>query len=73
MAHAEPRGATSVVIADDEPHVVAYLTALLEVEGFVVLGSAGDADGVVQLAHRLEPSSRPSICGCPVEGWRPPV
>jgi len=50
----EGRAAT-VVVADDEPHVVDYLCTLLELEGFVVVGTATDADGVVQLAHRLEP------------------
>ena len=49
------RGAATVVVADDEPHVVDYLSTLLELEGFVVVGTATDADGVVQLAHRLEP------------------
>ena len=49
------RGAATVVVADDEPHVVDYLSTLLEMEGFVVVGTAADADGVVQLAHRLEP------------------
>ena len=47
--------AATVVVADDEPHVVDYLCTLLELEGFVVIGTATDADGVVQLAHRLEP------------------
>ena len=42
-------------MADDEPHVVDYLSTLLEMEGFVVVGTAADADGAVQLAHRLEP------------------
>jgi EAL domain-containing protein (putative c-di-GMP-specific phosphodiesterase class I)/CheY-like chemotaxis protein len=49
------RHAPTVTVADDEPHVVEYLTALLETEGFVVVGTAIDADGAVQLAHRLEP------------------
>lgn len=49
------RRAPTVTVADDEPHVVEYLTALLETEGFVVVGTATDADGAVQLAHRLEP------------------
>ena len=49
------RRAPTVTLADDEPHVVDYLCALLETEGFVVVGTATDADGAVQLAHRLEP------------------
>ena len=51
----EPRRAATVIVADDEPHVVEYLCTLLEIEGFVVVGTATDADGAVQLAHRLEP------------------
>jgi EAL domain-containing protein (putative c-di-GMP-specific phosphodiesterase class I)/CheY-like chemotaxis protein len=50
-----PRRAPTVTVADDEPHVVEYLCALLESENFVVVGTATDADGAVQLAHRLEP------------------
>lgn len=49
------RKAPTVTVSDDEPHVVEYLCALLETEGFVVVGTATDADGAVQLAHRLEP------------------
>ena len=55
MSGERERRAATVVVADDEPHVVDYLCTLLEVEGFVVVGTAADADGVVQLAHRLEP------------------
>jgi EAL domain-containing protein (putative c-di-GMP-specific phosphodiesterase class I)/CheY-like chemotaxis protein len=56
MSEAErERRAATVVVADDEPYVVDYLCTLLELEGFVVVGTAADADGVVQLAHRLEP------------------
>lgn len=44
-----------VVIADDEPHVLAYLRALLEVEGFDVVGEARDADGAVRVADALHP------------------
>jgi EAL domain-containing protein (putative c-di-GMP-specific phosphodiesterase class I) len=42
-------------VADDEPHVVAYLEALLHAEGFDVAGAANDADGAVQLVHHLRP------------------
>jgi EAL domain-containing protein (putative c-di-GMP-specific phosphodiesterase class I)/CheY-like chemotaxis protein len=49
------RRAPTVTLADDEPHVVEYLSALLETEGYVEVGTATDADGAVQLAHRLEP------------------
>ena len=53
--HDGRRPAATVVIADDEPHILDYLGTLLEMEGFVVVGTSPDADGVVQLAHRLEP------------------
>ena len=51
----ETRQAPTVIIADDEPHVLDYLAVLLRTEGYAVVGSAVDADGAVQLAHRLEP------------------
>lgn len=49
------RRAITVIVADDEPHVVEYLHAVLHLEGFDVAGSAADADGAVQLAYRLHP------------------
>lgn len=49
------RRAISVVVADDEPHVVEYLRMVLNLEGFDVAGTAADADGAVQLAHRMRP------------------
>jgi EAL domain-containing protein (putative c-di-GMP-specific phosphodiesterase class I)/DNA-binding NarL/FixJ family response regulator len=55
MIHDAPRRAPTVIVADDEPHVVEYLQQVLEMEGFVVVGTATDADGAVQLVHRLEP------------------
>jgi EAL domain-containing protein (putative c-di-GMP-specific phosphodiesterase class I) len=57
MARAQGRkgGAVTVVLADDEPHVVDYLETVLSMEGFVVVGTAADADGAVKLAHHLEP------------------
>lgn len=45
----------SVVVADDEPHVISYLEALLHTEGFDVVGTAVDADGAVQLVYHLQP------------------
>jgi len=51
------RRAATLIVADDEPHVVEYLCTLLELEGFVVVGTAADADGAVQLAHHLEPDA----------------
>jgi EAL domain-containing protein (putative c-di-GMP-specific phosphodiesterase class I)/CheY-like chemotaxis protein len=47
--------AISVVIADDEPHIVAYLEAVLRLEGFDVAGTARDVDGAVQQVHRMHP------------------
>lgn len=47
--------AISVVIADDEPHVLEYLQTVLRIEGFDVAGAASDADGAVQLADRMRP------------------
>jgi EAL domain-containing protein (putative c-di-GMP-specific phosphodiesterase class I) len=45
----------TVVVADDEPHVVRYLEALLHTEGFDVAGTACDADSAVQVVHHLQP------------------
>lgn len=50
-----PGRAISIVVADDEPHVVAYLEAVLHTSGFSVAGTAADADGAVQAVHHLEP------------------
>jgi EAL domain-containing protein (putative c-di-GMP-specific phosphodiesterase class I)/CheY-like chemotaxis protein len=47
--------AISVVVADDEPHIVTYLEAVLQLEGFVVAGTASDVDSVVQQVHRMHP------------------
>ncbi len=47
--------AISVVVADDEPHVVDYLRTVLRLEGFDVAGVGLDADTAVQLAHHLRP------------------
>jgi EAL domain-containing protein (putative c-di-GMP-specific phosphodiesterase class I)/AmiR/NasT family two-component response regulator len=50
-----PSRAISVILADDEPHIVEYLRMVLHLEGFDVTGTATDADGVVQLADHLHP------------------
>ncbi len=54
-----PRGrggrAISVVLADDEPHVVEYLRTVLQLEGFDVAGAGLDADSAVQLVYHLRP------------------
>lgn len=47
--------AISVVVADDEPHLVDYLETVLHIEGFTVAGTASDADGAVQACDRLHP------------------
>lgn len=47
--------AVTVVVADDEPHVVRYLEALLHTEGFDVAGTASDSDSAVQVVHKLQP------------------
>jgi EAL domain-containing protein (putative c-di-GMP-specific phosphodiesterase class I)/CheY-like chemotaxis protein len=50
-----PSRAISVIVADDEPHIVEYLRMVLHLEGFDVAGTATDADGVVQLADHMHP------------------
>ncbi|MFZ6004842.1 MAG: EAL domain-containing protein [Actinomycetota bacterium] len=45
----------SVVLADDEQDIVEYLRVVLELQGFEVLGTAGDADGVIALVEDLAP------------------
>lgn len=47
--------AISVVVADDEPHVVAYLETVLHLEGFFVAGTASDVDSAVQQVDHLHP------------------
>jgi EAL domain-containing protein (putative c-di-GMP-specific phosphodiesterase class I)/AmiR/NasT family two-component response regulator len=44
-----------ILIADDEPHVVAYVRAVLELGGFDIVGEAGDADTAVRMADELRP------------------
>ncbi|MGV3759905.1 MAG: EAL domain-containing protein [Actinomycetota bacterium] len=51
----DERRAITVVVADDEPHVVDYLRTVLHLEGFVVVGTAVDADGAVREVVHLEP------------------
>jgi EAL domain-containing protein (putative c-di-GMP-specific phosphodiesterase class I)/CheY-like chemotaxis protein len=47
--------AITVVVADDEPHVLDYLRTVLHLEGFVVVGAAGDADAAVREVTHLRP------------------
>jgi EAL domain-containing protein (putative c-di-GMP-specific phosphodiesterase class I) len=51
----QPGRAISVILADDEPHVIEYLRTVLHLEGFDVAGTSADADGAVQLAAHLHP------------------
>jgi DNA-binding NarL/FixJ family response regulator len=46
---------TTVVIVDDHAHFRAAATALLEAEGFSVVGVAGDATGALDAVARLRP------------------
>jgi DNA-binding NarL/FixJ family response regulator len=46
---------TSVVIVDDHPSFRASARALLEAEGFEVIGEASDGDGAFDAVRRLHP------------------
>lgn len=48
-------GAVTVVVADDEPHVIEYLSAVLHLEGLVLVGTANDADSAVREVTQLQP------------------
>lgn len=45
----------TVVVADDDPHILAYLRVVLDGHGFVVEGAAADSDGAIELAARAHP------------------
>ena len=45
----------TVVIVDDHAHFRAAATALLEAEGFSVVGVAADATGALEAVERLRP------------------
>lgn len=56
MTSSAPMGrAISVLVADDEPHVVAFLESVLKLQGFDVAGTADDVDSAVQGVHHLHP------------------
>lgn len=56
MTPSAPMGrAISVLVADDEPHVVAFLESVLKLQGFDVAGTAVDVDSAVQAVHHLHP------------------
>jgi CheY-like chemotaxis protein len=46
---------TSVLIVDDHPSFRATARALLEAEGFVVVGEAADGESAIEAARRLRP------------------
>jgi DNA-binding NarL/FixJ family response regulator len=46
---------TSVLIVDDHPSFRASARALLEAEGFDVIGEANDGEGAVNAVHELRP------------------
>jgi two-component system response regulator EvgA len=45
----------SVLIVDDEPNFRATARALLETEGFEIVGEAEDGAGAIEAARRLDP------------------
>jgi DNA-binding NarL/FixJ family response regulator len=45
----------TVVIVDDHPEFRASASALLEAEGFAVVGEAADGDGAIAAVERLRP------------------
>ncbi len=47
--------AVTVLVADDDHDIVEYLTLTLRLQGFEVVGTATDADGVARLAASLHP------------------
>lgn len=53
MGQAQP--AITVVVADDEPHVIDYLRTVVHLEGFVLVGTATDADGAIREVTQLHP------------------
>jgi DNA-binding NarL/FixJ family response regulator len=46
---------TSVLIVDDHPSFRASAKALLEAEGFEVVGEAADGESAIEAAHALHP------------------
>jgi DNA-binding NarL/FixJ family response regulator len=45
----------TLLIVDDHAGFRSFARALLEAEGFVVVGEADDGESALQLAHELEP------------------
>src|SRR5262249_2054069 len=57
---------TRVILVDDHAIVRQGLTALLEREGFTIVGEAGDGMQAVQLAKELRPEVAILDCGMPI-------
>ena len=57
---------TTVLIVDDHPSFRATARALLEAEGFDVLGEASDGRAAIEAAEELRPTSCFSTCSCPI-------
>jgi DNA-binding NarL/FixJ family response regulator len=51
-----PRGAVTVVIADDHPAIVDSVGRYLELNGIAVVGTAADGDGAVAVCEDLKPA-----------------
>lgn len=54
-AHTAPVARTSLLIVDDHPPFRRVASALLQADGFAVLGAAGDAESGLAEARRLLP------------------
>ncbi len=51
----DDKNVTSVLIVDDHPSFRASARALLEAEGFEVVGEAADGESAIEAAHALHP------------------
>ena len=65
-------GRPTVVVADDHRPMREMLVAVLRNDGFHVAGEAGDADGAIDLAHVIDPTSACSTSACRATGSLPP-
>ena len=50
----------TVLIVDDHPSFRASAQAILEAEGFEVVGEAEDGESAIEASHRLRPGRRPA-------------
>jgi CheY-like chemotaxis protein len=46
MSQAEPNGKKTILVIDDEPHIVTYLEALLEDHGYATVAAANGREGM---------------------------